>query len=197
MPGTLTSIAIYCGSSPGTDPAYTRVAGEVGRLVAERGLTLIYGGGHVGMMGAVADAALSAGGRVHGVITRALQEKEVAHLDLTVLEVVETMHERKARMADLADGFLMLPGGYGTLDEFFEVVTWSQLGVHAKPCGVLEVNGYFAWLRAFLDQATGEGFVRDAHRHLVVLGQDPAVLLDELDAWEPLDVSGWIRPAER
>src|SRR3954471_5316420 len=130
------SLGVYCASSPGIDPWFAEAAASLGAAIADRGLRLVYGGGHVGLMGVVADAVLSGGGEVHGVITRALEAKEVAHRGLTELLVVETMHERKAVMADLADGFIMLPGGFGTLDEFFEVVTWTQLGIHLKPCGI-------------------------------------------------------------
>ena len=164
QPGKLSSIAVYCASSPGFDASYPSAAAALGRQLAERGIRLVFGGGHVGLMGVLADAALSAGGEVHGVITRALEGKELAHRDLTSLRVAETMHERKAAMADGADGFIMLPGGFGTLDEFFEVVTWTQLGIHAKPCGVLDVNGFFGPLRAMLDGMVEAGFVREQHR---------------------------------
>jgi len=191
------SLCVYCGSSPGADPAYAAAAAAFGTLVAQRGLSLVYGGGHVGLMGVVADAALAAGGEVHGIITRALQAREVAHLELTSLTVVETMHERKAAMADRADAFAMLPGGFGTFDEFFEVVTWTQLGVHTKPCGLLDVNGFFDPLLALMDHATQEGFVRPEHRAGVVTATDPSALLDRLSSWSPVVVERWVEPEER
>jgi uncharacterized protein (TIGR00730 family) len=148
-------------------------------------------------MGVLADTVLGNGGEAYGVITRALKEKEVAHSGLTSLTVVETMHERKAAMADAADAFVMLPGGYGTLDEFFEVVTWTQLGIHAKPCGVLDVAGYFDPLRALLDRAAQGGFVRPAHRGLVLTEPDPGTLLDRLAAWTPVTTDKWLNRSQR
>ncbi len=197
MSGPGKSVAVYCASSPGFDLAYAKAAGQLGTLLAERGMKVIYGGGHVGLMGVLADAALSAGGEVHGVITRALEAKELAHHGLTSLAVAETMHERKAAMADAADAFIMLPGGYGTFDEFFEVVTWTQLGIHVKPCGVLDVAGFFAPLRAQLEAMTGAGFLRAEHRDMILIDQDPAVLLDRLAAWTPPRVTKWLGPAQR
>jgi uncharacterized protein (TIGR00730 family) len=177
---SLTAVSVYCGSNPGTDPAYAAAAAAMGAALAQRGIDMVYGGGHVGLMGIAADAALAAGGHVHGVITRALQEHEVEHHSLTSLTVVETMHERKFAMADRSDAFVMLPGGFGTLDEFFEVVTWTQLGVHAKPCGILDVRGFFDPLLAFLDHATGEQFIRPPQRASIVVDTDAAALLDQL-----------------
>ena len=197
MPVHLTSVAVYCGSNPGTDQSFGLAAAALGRTLAERGIQLVFGGGHVGLMGAVADAALAGGGEVHGVITEALQAKEVAHRGLTSLQVVGTMHERKAVMADAADAFIMLPGGFGTFDEFFEVVTWTQLGIHAKPCGILDAGGFFAPLRAMLDAAVTAGFVHPAHRDMVLVDDDPAALLDRLAAWKPVTVSKWLAPADR
>jgi uncharacterized protein (TIGR00730 family) len=197
MPSQPSSVAVYCGSNSGIDPAFTDAAASLGRLLAERGLRLVYGGGHVGLMGAVADAVLDGGGEAHGVITRALEQKEIAHAGLTSLRVTETMHERKAAMADAADAFVMLPGGYGTLDEFFEVLTWAQLGIHAKPCAILDVAGYFDPLRAFLDGAVAAGFVHPAHRDMVIMDDEPARLLDRLAAWTPVEVSKWLDRAER
>ena len=147
MPARLSSVAVYCGSNPGNDPAFAAAAASLGRLLAHRGIRLVYGGATVGLMGVVADAVLAGGGAADGVITRPLAAKEIAHPGLTSLRVVETMHERKAAMADASDAFVMLPGGYGTLDEFFEVLTWTQLGIHDKPCGVLDVAGFFTPLR--------------------------------------------------
>ena len=178
--GSLRSIAVYCGSSLGTDPAYAAAATSLGRVLAEQHLRLVYGGGHVGLMGAVADGALAAGGQVIGVITEALAERELSHEGLGSLEVVATMHERKARMADLSDGVVMLPGGFGTFDEFFEAVTWTQLGVHATPCGILDVNDFFAPLLGFLDDAVAAGFIAARHRAMISTSDDPEGLIDQL-----------------
>lgn len=196
MSGQLVSIGVYCGSSPGVDPGYAAAAASLGRLLAQRGIRLVYGGGDVGLMGILADAALVQGGEVHGVITRALQAKEVAHRSLTSLEVVETMHERKAAMADKADAFVMLPGGFGTLDEFFEVVTWTQLGIHAKPCGILDVNGFFAPLCALLDAAAQQRFISPEHRDMVIVESDSARMIDRLSTWTPVIVK-WPDRSER
>ena len=196
-PGRLSSIAVYCGSNRGTDPAFATAAASMGRLLAERGIRLVYGGGHVGLMGVIADAVLASGGEVLGVITRALEAKEVVHRRLTELVVTQTMHERKATMADAADAFIMLPGGYGTFDEFFEVLTWTQLGIHDKPCGVLDVAGFFAPLRDLLDAATAAGFVLPVHRNLVITESDPAALLDRLTVWTPDRVGKWLDKSER
>jgi uncharacterized protein (TIGR00730 family) len=187
----LTAVCVFCGSSPGRDPAFAEAAAGLGRTIARRGLTLVYGGAQVGLMGVLAGAAMDEGGEVHGVITRALETQEIAHRGLTHLDVVDTMHERKAAMADRADGFVMLPGGLGTFDEFFEAVTWTQLGVHDKPCGVLDVDGYFDPLEALLDAAAGQGFVRAEHRGLVMVDDDPGALLDRMGAWEPVVVEKW------
>lgn len=190
-------MAVYCGSNLGSDPAFSQAATSLGRTLAGRGIRLVYGGGHVGLMGAVADAVTSGGGETYGVITRALEAREVAHRGLTSLKVVATMHERKAAMADAADAFVMLPGGFGTLDEFFEVVTWTQLGIHAKPCGVLDAAGFFGPLCAMLDSAVSAGFVHPAHRDMVIVDTDPARLLDRLASWVPVTVSKWLNRAER
>jgi uncharacterized protein (TIGR00730 family) len=195
--GNLSSIAVYCGSNRGADPAFAEAAGAMGALLAERGIRLVYGGGHVGLVGVLADAVLAAGGEVLGVITRALEAKEVVHRRLTELVVTATMHERKAAMADAADAFIMLPGGYGTFDEFFEVLTWTQLGIHDKPCGVLDVAGFFAPLRDLLDAATAAGFVLPVHRNLVITESDPAALLDRLRVWTPDRVGKWLDKSER
>jgi len=195
--GNLSSIAVYCGSNRGADPAFAEAAAAMGTLLAERGIGLVYGGGHVGLMGVLADAVLAAGGEVLGVITRALEAKEVVHRRLTELVVTATMHERKAAMADAADAFIMLPGGYGTFDEFFEVLTWTQLGIHDKPCGVLDVAGFFAPLRDLLDAATAAGFVLPVHRNLVITESDPAALLDRLRVWTPDRVGKWLDKSER
>jgi len=196
-PGQLSAIAVYCGSNNGADPAYAQAAAALGRLLAERGIRLVYGGGHVGLMGVLADAALAGGGEVFGVITRALQAKEVAHDALTSLTVVDSMHERKAAMADAADAFVMLPGGYGTFDEFFEAVSWTQLGIHDKPCGILDVAGYYAPLRALLDEATRQGFVSRVHRELVIAEPEPRRLLDRLAGWAPVTTDKWLDRSQR
>jgi uncharacterized protein (TIGR00730 family) len=185
-------ICVFCGANPGNDPRYLSAARTVGRMLAERGLTLVYGGGSVGLMGAVADAALAAGGEVIGVIPRALQLREIGHNGLTSLHVVSSMHERKAKMAELAHGFVALPGGMGTLEEFAEVLTWAQLGLHARPCGLLDVGGYYQPLLAFFDQAVAEGFVRPEHRRIVHLSDDIGALLDAFARYVPPVVEKWI-----
>jgi uncharacterized protein (TIGR00730 family) len=195
MSGQLSSVAVYCASSPGVDPRYAAAAESLGQHLAQRGIRLVYGGGHVGLMGILADAALAQGGEVHGVITRALQAREIAHGGLTRLEVVETMHERKAAIADQADAFVMLPGGFGTMDEFFEVVTWTQLGIHAKPCGILDVNGFFAPLCALIDAATEQRFISRAHRDMVIVESDPGQMIDRLGRWTPVVVK-WLDRSE-
>jgi uncharacterized protein (TIGR00730 family) len=196
MSSRVGSVAVYCGSNLGGDPAFAVAARSLGRVLAEREIGLVYGGGHVGLMGAVADAVLDGHGRAHGVITQALLAKEVAHRGLTELAVVDSMHQRKAAMADAADAFIMLPGGFGTFDEFFEVLTWTQLGIHAKPCGILDVSGFFEPLRALLDGAVTAGFVHPAHRGIVIVDDDPGKLLDRLAAWTPPTVSKWLDRAE-
>jgi uncharacterized protein (TIGR00730 family) len=196
-PSRLSAVAVYCGSNSGTDPAYAAAAAALGRTLADRGIRLVFGGGDVGLMGVVSGAVLGSGGEAHGVITEALRVKEIARGGLTSLRVVETMHERKAIMADAADAFVMLPGGFGTFDEFFEVVTWTQLGIHVKPCGILDVAGYFAPLLAMIDGAVRAGFVHPAHRDLVIVDDDPARLLDRLAGWTPVAVSKWLDRADR
>jgi uncharacterized protein (TIGR00730 family) len=177
-------ICVYCGSRSGADPAYREAAEAFGRELADRDLGLVFGGGHVGMMGTVADATLAAGGEAHGVIPEQLVEREAAHEHLTELDVVGSMHERKARMVELADGFVALPGGYGTLEELLEVLTWAQLGLHGLPCGILNVAGYFDGLVGFFDHATAEGFVSQTHRGMVTVETDPGTLLDAFETYE-------------
>jgi uncharacterized protein (TIGR00730 family) len=177
---TFRRVCVFCGSSLGADPAYAEAARATGKLLAERRLGLVYGGGKIGLMGELADAALRHGGNVTGVITRHLEAREVAHLGLTQLRVVETMHERKAVMGELADAFVVLPGGMGTLDEMFEVATWAQLGIHSKPVGLLNVRGYFQLLDQFLARAVEEHFLRPEHRALVEICDEPVELLDLL-----------------
>jgi uncharacterized protein (TIGR00730 family) len=176
---------------------YAEAARATGRLLAERGIGLVYGGGNVGLMGEVADAVLAAGGEVTGVIPKALLEREVGHRGLTTLHVVGTMHERKALMVDLSDGFVALPGGYGTLDELCEALTWSQLGIHARPCGILNVDGYFDALLALFDHAVREGFVREAHRRLVLEAAEPGALLEAMAAFRAPRGEKWIRDGDR
>ncbi|MFB9066990.1 TIGR00730 family Rossman fold protein [Pseudofulvimonas gallinarii] len=185
-------VCVYCGSSPGNSPVHAGAARALGRRLAERGLGLVYGGGHVGVMGIIADSVLAAGGEVTGVIPQRLVDAEVAHLGLTRLEVVDSMHTRKARMAELSDAFIALPGGFGTLDELFEILTWAQLGLHGKPCGLLNVDGYYTSLVQWIDHAVGEGFVRPRHRDLVMLDDDIDRLLDRLSAHEPVAISKWV-----
>lgn len=176
----MNSIAVFCGSAHGTDPAYANAARTVGLEVARRGCTLIYGGGRVGLMGALADATLAAGGRVIGVIPRFLYEWEVGHDGLTELEIVETLAERKIRMGELADAFLTLPGGIGTMDELFEALSWAQLGLTPKPSGLLNVGGYYDPLVAYLDRSVAEGFLKPQHRALLHVAGEVTGLLDEL-----------------
>lgn len=176
----LRRICVFCGSKAGARPAYRQAAQTVGRLLCRRGIELVYGGGHVGLMGIVADATLSEGGRVIGVIPQALADKEVAHAGLTELRIVKSMHERKSVMAELSDAFLALPGGYGTWEELFEVLTWSQLGIQRKACAILNVDGYYDPLLEMADKALSEEFLRDAHRDLLLADVDPELLLDRL-----------------
>jgi uncharacterized protein (TIGR00730 family) len=189
-------LCIYCGSGSGRSPRYREAARELGHEIAARGLGLVYGGAGVGVMGAVADAVLERGGEVRGVIPRALASKEVAHQGLTELIVVASMHERKARMEALSDGFIALPGGWGTFEEIFEMLTWGQLGLHEKPCGLLNVEGYYDHLFAFLQHALAEHFVRAEHHHVLLMEQDPAALLDRFGDYRAPRVRKWLGPEE-
>ena len=173
-------ICVFCGSQVGTNPLYRQAAQDLGHLLVQRGSGLVYGGGHVGLMGVIADTVLQDGGEVTGVIPEAMVARELAHRGVTQLHVVASMHERKARMAELAEAFIALPGGYGTLEEFFEVVTWAQLGIHHKPIGLLNVAGYFDALATFVEHTIAEGFIRPEHRQLIVLAEHPAALLETL-----------------
>ena len=193
----MNSLCVFCGSNPGASPTYAEAAVRLGGILARRGIRIVYGAGRVGLMGVVADAALAAGGEVIGVIPEALATLELAHDGLTDLQVVGSMHERKARMSELSDGFLALPGGIGTLEEWFEVWTWSQLGFHPKPCGLLNVAGYYDHLLAFLDHVTAERFLNPAHRAMAIVGDDPGLLLDRLAAWQPPRARKWIEAEER
>jgi uncharacterized protein (TIGR00730 family) len=189
-------VCVFCGSSPGARAAYRTAAEEVARALAARGLGLVYGGASVGLMGALADAALAAGAEVVGVVPRALVEREIAHGGLSELHVVESMHERKGLMADLSDGFVALPGGAGTLEELFEVWTWAQLGLHDKPCALLDVEGYYAGLAAFLDRAVAERFLASEHREMLMLADEPGALLDAFASWRPPRRGKWIDRGE-
>jgi uncharacterized protein (TIGR00730 family) len=190
--GTVKNICVFCGSANGRRPAYARAARAFGAELAGKGLGLVYGGGSIGLMGVVADAAMEGGASVVGVIPRALARREIAHHGLTRLEVVPSMHARKARMARLSDAFVALPGGIGTLEELFEVLTWGYLGIHAKPTGLLDVGGYWQPLIRLLDHAVDEGFLRPAHRKLVVVDRSPARLLERLARHQVPAATRWI-----
>jgi uncharacterized protein (TIGR00730 family) len=190
------TLCVYCGSNPGRDPVYRQQAAALGRELAARRIGLVYGGAAVGVMGAIADAVLTAGGNVTGIIPRALFVKEVAHPSLTQQHVVESMHERKALMAEMSDGFIALPGGWGTLEEIFEVLTWAQLGFHEKPCGLLNINGYFDGLFAFLEHAIEEQFVKPEYRAMLLLENHAADLLDRFADYRAPKVHKWITDEE-
>src|SRR5687767_7337777 len=185
-------LCVFCGSSVGNQPAYAEAAQTMGALLAKRGIGLVYGGGNVGLMGVVADAVMAQGGEVIGVIPQALADREIAHAGITELHVVDSMHTRKAMMAELSDGFVAMPGGVGTFEEFFEVVTWTQLGLHRKPCGLLNVSAFYTPLAAFIDQAVSEGFIKPVHRAAIVVDSDPERLLDSLATVELPTVPKWI-----
>lgn len=190
-------LCVFCGSSPGRDPAHLAAATELGKLLAKRRIGLVYGGAAIGLMGALADAAQAAGGEVIGVIPRALVELEVAHAGLADLKIVASMHERKALMAELSDGFMALPGGIGTLEELFEVWTWGQLGSHGKPCGVLNVSGFYDRLLGFLDFVVDEGFLRPLHRNMLLVGETPEGLLEKLQGYRAPPETKWIDRDDR
>lgn len=190
------SICVFCGSSTGGDPVYANAAADLGRQLAHRNIDLVYGGGHVGLMGILADAVLDAGGRVTGVIPKALMDREVGHRSLSELHVVDTMHQRKAMMAEKSDAFLALPGGIGTLEELFEVWTWGQLGIHAKPCAILNINGFFNGLVAFIRHAVAEQFLRSQHFDMILIDAETPRLLDRMAAYQPPTVQKWLRRAE-
>lgn len=193
---TLRRVAVYCGSSPGHSARYRAAAEALGVLLATRGIALVYGGGCVGLMGAVADAALASGGEVIGVIPRFLKEREVGHDGCTTLHVVETMHERKALMASLADAFIALPGGVGTLEELFEVWTWTQLGSQQKPVGLLNVDDFYAPLVGFLDHLVLQGFVRPEDRKILEVSDRGDVLLERFAMWQPPPLAKWMKPSQ-
>ena len=193
----LRRVAVYCGSSPGNDERYAAATVDLAQAIVAAGCGLVYGGASVGLMGLVADTVLGAGGDVIGVMPGHLVAAEIAHPGLTELHEVPTMLERKTLMADLSDAFVALPGGYGTLDELFEVLTWSQLGIHAKPTGLLEVAGFWSGLTGFLDHATAEGFIKPAHRSMLLVDDDPARLLVRLQDWQPPTVTKWVDKDDR
>lgn len=183
------SICVYCGSNPGNRPEYLEAAKALGKTLAANQITLVYGGAKIGIMGCIADTVLAEGGEVIGVMPQSLVDREVAHPGLTRLEVVSSMHERKALMAKLSDGFIAMPGGIGTLEEIFEVLTWAQLGFHRKPCGLLNIQGYYDHLSTFLDHVTEEGFVRDVHRAMLQVESAPEEMIKAFEAYQPPQVT--------
>lgn len=187
------SACVFCGSSPGARPAYTDATEDLGRRLVEDGIALVFGGASVGLMGRLADTVMSEGGEAIGVIPQSLVDREIAHIGLTDLHVVDTMHERKQLMADLSDAFVALPGGLGTLDELFEIYTWAQLGMHSKPIGILNVDGYFDGLASFLEHAVAERFVRRDHWEMVIVEQEPGPMLERLQSFDPATLTPkWI-----
>ncbi|WP_459616047.1 LOG family protein [Bordetella sp. 2513F-2] len=192
----LQSICVYCGSNSGRQPIYLEQARALARELARRNITLVYGGARVGLMGAVADTVMAEGGRVIGIIPQSLIDRELAHPGLTELHVVASMHERKTMMAERSDGFVALPGGVGTFEELFETWTWAQLGMHRKPCGVLNIAGYYDKLAGFLDHTVEEAFMRPEHRAMLAVESDPAALLDRFERYAPPTVSKWISQGE-
>jgi len=194
----LTNVCVFCGSAPGTNPLYAATARDLGRQLVHRGLGLVYGGGRVGLMGEIASAVIAAGGPVVGVIPHSLSSKEIAFQGATELIIVDTMHQRKALMADRTDAFLALPGGFGTCDELFEILTWAQLGIHRKPIGLLNVNGFFTPLLAWLDHVMWEGLLKPKHRDLLIVADTITDLLDRMAAWSPApETMKWLQPEER
>jgi uncharacterized protein (TIGR00730 family) len=190
------SVCVYCGSSPGRQEAYSDAARDLARSLVDRNIRLVYGGASVGIMGLVADTVLQFGGQAVGVIPEALVRREVAHKRLTELHVTQSMHERKMLMAELSDGFIALPGGIGTLEELFEVWTWAQLGLHKKPCGLLNIAGYFDSLTTFLDHAVAEQFVKQPHHSMLLVERDPEALLDRFGSYQPPAVTKWVEEDE-
>ncbi|MEP0520512.1 MAG: TIGR00730 family Rossman fold protein [Hyphomicrobiales bacterium] len=193
---TLKRICVFCGSNPGNDPAYLEAAQTLGAAIVTRGYELVYGGAEVGLMGAVADAALEAGGRVVGVMPKALVDKEIGHKGLSEQHIVSSMHERKALMADLSDGFIALPGGVGTLEEIFEIWTWAQLGHHDKPLAFMNILGFYDPLCAFLDHQSSEGFVRKGHRDMAIFSKDAAEILQAFENYDAPELQKWVERAE-
>jgi uncharacterized protein (TIGR00730 family) len=190
-------LCVFCGSSTGSRAAYAEAAALLGRELANSGVALVFGGGRVGLMGILADSVLGAGGQAIGVMPRSLVEKEIAHTSLTELHVVESMHQRKALMADLSDAFLLLPGAFGSWEEFFEVVTWLQLGIHSKPCALLNVAGYYDALLSLTSHALTEGFLRSAHKEMLIVEDEPARLLGQLEVTPIPSETKWAGPRER
>ena len=190
-------ICVFCGSSPGARPEYRTAAINLGDALVARGIGLVYGGANVGLMGVIAESVQRGGGEVIGVIPQSMVKKELAFTGLSDLRIVGSMHERKAVMADLADGFIAMPGGLGTLEEFFEVLTWTQLGIHRKPSGILNVEGYFDTLLAFLDYSVAERFVKEVYRSMLIVDRDPAHLLDRFTSYVPPKVEKWLDRSNR
>lgn len=186
------SITVFCGSSSGVRAEYSEAAKNLARLLVEKGIRLVYGGGNVGLMGIIADEVMKTGGEVIGIIPDSLDKREVGHRGITELRVVSSMHERKAAMAELADGFIAMPGGIGTFEEFFEILTWAQLGFHEKPCGILNIAGYYDGLLALCDNAVTEGFLRPLHRKLILDDADAGLLLEKMTNFEPKQLEKWI-----
>jgi len=184
-------ICVFCGSSAGIKHEYAVGARELGLVLAKQNIDLVYGGGHVGLMGIVADAAMSAGAKAIGIIPRCLADKEVAHQGLTELKIVQTMHERKAQMSELSDGFIAMPGGFGTLEELFEVITWAQLGIHKKPFGLFNINGFFDKLIEFIDYQVEQGFIPQRHREMVIVSDDAEELVELLTNFQPVAQEKW------
>ncbi len=185
-------ICVFCGSNGGADPIFLETAGKVGEFLARENIELVYGGGRVGLMGKIADTVLQNGGRVIGAIPEALAIKEVAHQGLTEIHVVDSMHERKALMAELSDGFIALPGGFGTFEELCEIITWAQLGIHQKPCALLNVGGFYDHLMAQIDLSVKQNFIRDEHRKLVLMDSDIESLFEKMKNYEPPFIEKWI-----
>lgn len=194
------SICVFCGSKENLSEVYTSGAKELGKLLAEKNIGLIYGGGNVGLMGEIASAVLNSGGKVTGIIPEDLMERERARkknlLELTELKIVKTMHQRKAMMSELSDGFIAMPGGLGTLEEFFEIWTWAQLGIHGKPIGLLNINNYFQNLIDFLEHSVKEGFVSKVHKEMVIIEEKQAILLERMENYKAPDVTQWINKSE-
>src|SRR5271165_3500226 len=190
-------ICVFCGSNLGINPAYRQSAEQLGRVLVAHRIELVYGAGNIGLMGILADSVLSVGGRAIGVIPESLMAREVGHLGLTDLRIVKSMHERKALMSDLSDGFIAMPGGFGTFEEFCEVLTWSQLGIQSKPCGLLNIDGYYDSLLRLFDHAVREGFLRKENRQLVLEDRDPEQLLEKLSGFVPVAADKWIWKVER
>ncbi len=188
----MNSVCVFCGSSVGKSDIYTAHAKAMGKLLVANGITLVYGGGNIGLMREIADAVLQVGGEVTGVMPGLIAEKEIVHTGLTYLHIVETMHERKALMAKLSDGFIAMPGGFGTIDEIFEIMTWNQLEIISKPTGMLNINGYFNDLLRFIDHAVDQQFVRSEHRKNLIVEDDPQMLLKKLFDYKPLKAEKWI-----